>query len=437
MRMGIASLLAALFLAGAAWAQPAGTWLLVDRKEVINGPNERVAPNCNWRGDSGDKGMRLYISCYSSVSRATVVSSAAVSWEFPIGFERLRVGSLVPLAGVIDNASTPKTGPSATCGLRWNYSLRITTGGTAEPSARARCEGTFKVPGPGLQRSGELITEAVLVQDLGFGSGTGIQRILVYRWTPDGTAPPSAAAPAPVPPPLVASAPAPRPPAIYSGRYLGCFADRVQRDLTGPSMLQPNPQACISTCGAGGFRYASMQAGRYCFCGNSYGRYGPSTACVACPEAAGETCGGQWANAVWEVSGAMSPLPPAPATTAAPATASLAGEWTYDPPNGSVRVTQSAGQVRLEFTQRRWQVAGPHYEFVGTLQGRALTGRWHNVTRDFNGAPAAMVAQFGPERCRAGGAGHAELSDDGASVRFVAVEDPCGEGWNGLVMRRR
>ncbi|MFO1199313.1 MAG: hypothetical protein U1E86_20325 [Burkholderiaceae bacterium] len=129
MRMGIASLLAALFLAGAAWAQPAGTWLLVDRKEVINGPNERVAPNCNWRGDSGDKGMRLYISCYSSVSRATVVSSAAVSWEFPIGFERLRSGSSIALAGVVDNASTPKTGPSATCSLAWNYSLRITTGG--------------------------------------------------------------------------------------------------------------------------------------------------------------------------------------------------------------------------------------------------------------------------------------------------------------------
>lgn len=320
MRMEIASMLAVLFLAEAAWAQPAGTWLLVDRREVINGPNERVAPNCRWRGESGDKGLRMNISCYLSVARTTVVSSAQVSWELPIGFERLRSGSSIALAGVVDNASTPKTGPSATCSLAWNYSLRITTGGTAEPSARARCAGTLNVPGPGLRRTGELITEASLVQALGFGSGTGIQRILIYRWTPDGAAPPPASAPAaavpappaaPAPPPA-ASAPAPRPAAIYSGRYLGCFADRVQRDLTGPSMLQPNPQSCIGTCASQGYRYASMQAGRYCFCGNTYGRYGPSTACGPCPDTPGETCGGHWANAVWEVSGAMSPLPPAP-----------------------------------------------------------------------------------------------------------------------------
>lgn len=102
------------------------------------------------------------------------------------------------------------------------------------------------------------------------------------------------------------------PPPMHSGRYLGCFADRRQRDLTGPHALQASPQACIAFCAEQEFRFASLQGGTHCYCGDSYGRYGSSKACLPCAGRPDEHCGGPWANAVWELSGRMTrlPLPP-------------------------------------------------------------------------------------------------------------------------------
>ena len=40
-------------------SQPAGLWALSEHKEQIKGPSERAAPNCNWRGDSGDRGYAI------------------------------------------------------------------------------------------------------------------------------------------------------------------------------------------------------------------------------------------------------------------------------------------------------------------------------------------------------------------------------------------
>lgn len=112
--------------------------------------------------------------------------------------------------------------------------------------------------------------------------------------------------------PAVKAATSANPPAVYSGRYVGCFADREQRDLEGPQALQASPQACINYCAEQEFRFASMQNGNHCFCGNSYGRYGASDACGMCAGRPDENCGGTWANAVWELSGRMIrlPLPP-------------------------------------------------------------------------------------------------------------------------------
>lgn len=98
--------------------QPAGIWVLSDHKEHIRGPSDRAAPSCNWRGDSGDRGAKFYMSCTSTAVNVTTVTAGAVSWELPIGFERLRQGDEVPLAGVVDNASSPKIGTSVTCSLR-------------------------------------------------------------------------------------------------------------------------------------------------------------------------------------------------------------------------------------------------------------------------------------------------------------------------------
>lgn len=102
------------------------------------------------------------------------------------------------------------------------------------------------------------------------------------------------------------------PPKQYAGRYLGCFADKKQRDLTGPQSRQTSPQACVQYCAELEHSYAAMQRGKACFCGDSHGRYGPSTACKPCAGQPGESCGGPWANAVWEVGGQRAPprLPP-------------------------------------------------------------------------------------------------------------------------------
>ena len=51
-----------------------------------------------------------------------------------------------------------------------------------------------------------------------------------------------------------------------------------------------------------GSKYAATQAGAHCFCGDDYDRYGPSNGCKSkCPGNQAETCGGGWANEVFQV----------------------------------------------------------------------------------------------------------------------------------------
>jgi glucan endo-1,3-alpha-glucosidase len=90
---------------------------------------------------------------------------------------------------------------------------------------------------------------------------------------------------------------------IYKTGYLGCFADSSNRDLSGNSESLPtqSPQVCSAWCGSQGFKYAGVQYGSSCFCGNSYGKYGTATDCnMACSGNGTETCGGAWANSVYE-----------------------------------------------------------------------------------------------------------------------------------------
>jgi hypothetical protein len=106
-----------------------------------------------------------------------------------------------------------------------------------------------------------------------------------------------------VPPPVqVAASPAPASGATTAkGRPIGCFADKDQRDLGGAQSFANDAGACVAYCAAKGFKYAAKQAGTQCFCGNSYGRYGSSTACVSCRGLTAGDCGGSYANFVWEV----------------------------------------------------------------------------------------------------------------------------------------
>ena len=47
-----------------------------------------------------------------------------------------------------------------------------------------------------------------------------------------------------------------------------------------------------------------FQGGRYCFCGDAYGQYGPKTTCnTACSGDASKKCGGSWANDIYVLGG--------------------------------------------------------------------------------------------------------------------------------------
>ena len=50
------------------------------------------------------------------------------------------------------------------------------------------------------------------------------------------------------------------------------------------------------------YKYAAVQATKWCFCGNTYGSYGEASNCnQRCAGNAYQICGGNWANSVYEV----------------------------------------------------------------------------------------------------------------------------------------
>ncbi|XP_065660774.1 uncharacterized protein LOC100198865 isoform X4 [Hydra vulgaris] len=90
--------------------------------------------------------------------------------------------------------------------------------------------------------------------------------------------------------------------------YQGCFKDRrPNRDLPKRfTRYETTPEACINECQYQGFKFAGVQYGYLCFCGNGFGRYGrakDSVCNVACMGDATRTCGAFWHNAVYSVDG--------------------------------------------------------------------------------------------------------------------------------------
>lgn len=103
---------------------------------------------------------------------------------------------------------------------------------------------------------------------------------------------------------------APMSPAVNAGAavapnsYLGCFKDDSKRDLDGHNFYDRNmtTDLCVSTCRSKGFSHAGTQYASYCFCGNTFGKFGKSDGCNAkCTGNNAETCGGTWANAIYKV----------------------------------------------------------------------------------------------------------------------------------------
>jgi len=87
-------------------------------------------------------------------------------------------------------------------------------------------------------------------------------------------------------------------------RYIGCFKETWTRDLAGYTTNTPamTTQMCVNLCRERGFAYAATQYGQHCFCGNSYGKYGPATNCdMKCAGNPAEICGGSFANSVYSI----------------------------------------------------------------------------------------------------------------------------------------
>ena len=105
---------------------------------------------------------------------------------------------------------------------------------------------------------------------------------------------------------------------------VGCFADQATRDL--PNQVDATDanghvtiESCIGTCKTANFTYAGLQVGNQCFCGNTYGSYGPLTPDSCATKCTGDTdtsseyplsqsveysefievCGGPYANSVF------------------------------------------------------------------------------------------------------------------------------------------
>lgn len=100
------------------------------------------------------------------------------------------------------------------------------------------------------------------------------------------------------------SAPPPSSSAASGAAYVGCAADRDARDMGAYTFNdgRMTTEMCIQSCAQRGLKFAATQFGRHCFCGNTYGRYGPAANCdMKCAGNPSQVCGGSWANSVYQL----------------------------------------------------------------------------------------------------------------------------------------
>ena len=83
---------------------------------------------------------------------------------------------------------------------------------------------------------------------------------------------------------------------IVQFSHKGCFKDQREKpDLPfkAPRNTTKDVKTCVDFCTAKYFIYAGLKNGEFCYCGNSYGRYGPSDKCrTRCSGSFQEVCGG-------------------------------------------------------------------------------------------------------------------------------------------------
>jgi hypothetical protein len=109
---------------------------------------------------------------------------------------------------------------------------------------------------------------------------------------------------------------------IGTSSHLGCFVDSDDRALTTwtySSWTNNTVEACSAACSQGGFKYAGVEDGNECWCGNNedYGRLGTSSMCIStCTGDSTEICGGPWALNIYKVASNLLPVSATPYTVA-------------------------------------------------------------------------------------------------------------------------
>ncbi len=90
---------------------------------------------------------------------------------------------------------------------------------------------------------------------------------------------------------------------VTQAGFIGCYKDtNSPYDLDGYLEHGENntPERCMATCREKGFKYAGVQYGQSCLCGNSYGKYGKADNCdFRCTGDSTKICGGFYANSVY------------------------------------------------------------------------------------------------------------------------------------------
>jgi len=98
-----------------------------------------------------------------------------------------------------------------------------------------------------------------------------------------------------------------------ASREVGCFPDNPNADPTGTrgrdldgAVFKDSAMTvskCLQFCSIQGFKYAGLQNGSWCFCGNRYGRHkaGSASCTTKCAGNRELICGGKMANSVWQL----------------------------------------------------------------------------------------------------------------------------------------
>jgi hypothetical protein len=216
---------------------------------------------------------------------------------------------------------------------------------------------------------------------------------------------------------------------------LGCFKDQgdpqsvAGRDLNG-SMSNSGAMTnamCRTQCGAQGFRFAGTQYSSFCFCGNDYGKSGPSNACNArCTGNFNEICGGPWANTVYPAFQAVRTLDKsqfgdrgsARFAGAVPPPGGGSTQPPQPPANGGQCVISISGTNYSHQEVQRWEVTGPpatrpgvagsviplRWTATGTTGGVAIAASADNAlwVRTRNSDMRLLVSRLSAQVCAAG-----------------------------------